>query len=105
MLTASKPRAFVLKKLEGGEIEMVKFFNGRIKKLSFWDVALIKLGSAAGGLVIFKGIKLICGWDVFTVSIWWLVLICLVLSIKPMIRVFSYGCRKDRKEKEIKEGE
>ncbi|MBU4332778.1 hypothetical protein KKD19_02300 [Patescibacteria group bacterium] len=73
---------------------MVKFFNDRIKKLNFWDVALIKWGSAAAGLVVFKAIKLIWGWDVFTVSIWWLVVICLVLIIKPVAKTF--GCCKKR---------
>lgn len=61
----------------------------KICKLNCVDMSLVKLSAVFGGLVIFKAIKIIWGWDVLTVSIWWLLVIMVVLAIRPGMKVFA----------------
>lgn len=72
-------------------------FKEKVKKLDLWDISLIKFSSMAFILIVFKGIRIIWDWDLFThVSIWWFVALFIVLAIKPAMVYF----KKEKKETE-----
>jgi len=63
-------------------------WNEKIKKLDCWDIKLIKLSSIAGGLAIFKVVKIIWGWDAFSISVWYWLAIAVVLAVRPLLKAY-----------------
>jgi len=75
-----------------------KKWESKIEKLSFCDMACVKLASIAFALMVFKGIDIIWHWNVIEgVRIWWWLAIFIILALKPMIKFYGGKC-KDKTE-------
>ena len=59
------------------------FFNDKVKKLDWLDVALIKWSCIAFGVILALLIPALT-----EISIWWFVAIAILLAIRPIYRVY-----------------
>tara|TARA_Y100000310_G_C20532298_1_gene739100 strand:- start:8 stop:211 length:204 start_codon:yes stop_codon:yes gene_type:complete len=65
-------------------MSLITWSNEKIKKLDFFDITLIKIGAAAMALFIAKL------WTPILYLKWhWCLGIAIVVSIKPMMKIFS----------------
>jgi len=59
-------------------MEFIETMNQRVKKLSFFDVKLVKWAAIFFTLIIVKLIP-----EIMNVNIWWFVGLCILCTIKP----------------------
>lgn len=65
-------------------MNLVKWFNLRIKRLNLWDIQLIKISSAAFILMIAKL------WEpILSLNWYWYGIIMILFALKPLIKVYK----------------
>jgi len=64
-------------------MNIMKFFNQRVKLFSIWDVKLAQLSAIAFVLILVKLIP-----AVISISIWWFVAICIIAALRPIYAMF-----------------
>jgi len=62
-------------------------FSERMKRLSLWDVKLLQLAAISVGLIIVKLLEPVL--NVYSIHIWWFILIAVVCGIKPVLVVLG----------------
>ena len=64
-------------------MQMIQYFNGRVKKLDIFDLKLIQ------GCVMFLAVIIVkLAPQILTVDIWWLVGLCVLFMIRPAYSFF-----------------
>ncbi len=64
-------------------MSMIEYFNGRVKKLTIFDVKLIQLTAMSLILIIAKFVP-----QMLEISVWWYVGILIVAVIRPLYAFF-----------------
>ena len=64
-------------------MNIIQFFNQRIRLFSIWDVKLAQLSAIAFVLILVKLIP-----EIVSISIWWFVGICVIAALRPMYAMF-----------------
>ncbi|MBU3940871.1 MAG: hypothetical protein KKH88_03030 [Nanoarchaeota archaeon] len=64
------------------------FFDKKIKNLKTWDIALVKLATAAFVLFVITIWSAAMDW-VHSVNPWVFFVLFMIFAIKPMIKVYS----------------
>jgi hypothetical protein len=64
-------------------MNVVEYFNGRVEKLTVFDIKLIQLAAMCLILIIVKLIP-----RMLEISVWWYVLILIVVVIRPAYAFF-----------------
>ncbi len=61
-----------------------EFLNGKVKRLSFFDIKLIQLMTVFLTLIVVKLVPQMTG-----ISLWWLITFAVLLSLRPVYVFFK----------------